>query len=102
MTVNSINNNELSGSSRLGLDQTSATSRTSEAGTAQNASRTGAGTDSIALTSSSNLIQQALNAGSDSRAARVQQLKALIQNNQYSPSAQDVASSLISAHIAGF
>ncbi|HTW66621.1 MAG TPA: flagellar biosynthesis anti-sigma factor FlgM [Bryobacteraceae bacterium] len=101
MTVNNINNNEVSGS-RLNLDQTAASSRTSGAGSAQNSSdASNTGADSIALTSSSSLVQQALNAGSDSRTARVQQLKALVQSNQYQPSAQEVSSALISAHIAG-
>jgi flagellar biosynthesis anti-sigma factor FlgM len=101
MTVNNINNSELSGSSRLGLDQTAATSRSAETGSNQSTSSVGSGADSIALTSSSGLVQQALHAGSDVRAARVQQLKALVQSNQYLPSAQEVSSALVDAHLAG-
>ena len=102
MTVNNVNNSEVSGSSRLNLDQTTASSRAAGAGSTQNTSGVaGSVGDSIALTSSSSLVQQALNAGSDARTARIQQLKALIQNNQYQPSAQEVSSALISAHIAG-
>lgn len=102
MTVNNINNNELSGSSRLGLDQAASTSRTSGTGAGQSTGGVGAGADSIALTGTSNLVQQALHAGSDARAARVQELKALVQSNQYLPSAQEVSGALIDAHIAGF
>ncbi len=98
-----VNNNEPPGASRLSLDQTVASSRTADAGASQSAGASGAtsGADSISLTSSSALVQQALSAGSEARAARVQQLKALIQSNQYNPSAQEISSALISAHIAG-
>jgi anti-sigma28 factor (negative regulator of flagellin synthesis) len=101
-----INNNEASNASRLNLDQTnldqtSASSRTAEAVSAQPAGvNTSPGGDSISL-SSSNLVQQALSAGASTRSARVQQLKALIQNNQYQPDALEVSRALISAHIAG-
>ena len=102
MIVNNINNNETSGASRLNLEQTAGSARTEGPGASQNApSGATAGADSIALTSSSNLVQQALNSGSAARAARVQQLKALVQSNQYLPSAQDVSRALINAHIAG-
>jgi len=98
-----VNNNEVPGASRLNLDQTAASSRTTDAAPSQSAGASGAtsGADSISLTSSSTLVQQALSAGSDARAARVQQLKALIQSNQYNPSAQEISSAVISAHIAG-
>jgi anti-sigma28 factor (negative regulator of flagellin synthesis) len=97
-----VNNNEAAGASRLNLDQTTGSARTTAAGASQAAgSDTTFGADSISLTSSSNLVQQALSAGSAARAARVQALKALVQNNQYQPSTQEVSSALISAHIAG-
>ena len=101
MNINNIKN-DTSSASRLQLDQTAGSSRTAAAGSdSSSAAVTGSGVDSIALTGSSNLVQQALNAGVDSRAARIQQLRALIQNNQYLPSAQEVSSALISAHLAG-
>ena len=98
-----VNNNEVPGASRLNLDQTAASSRTTDAAPSQSAGASGAtsGADSISLTSSSTLAQQALSAGSDARAARVQQLRTLIQSNQYNPSAQEISSALIRAHIAG-
>lgn len=101
MTVNNINNNEPSGLSQLNLNQTAASSKAADTGANQTTGVPGTSSDSIALTSSSSLIQQALSAGSDARTARVQELRALIANNQYNPSAQDVASALIGAHIAG-
>jgi flagellar biosynthesis anti-sigma factor FlgM len=107
-----INNNENTGVPRLNLDQvnldqSTGSSRASEAVSAQSASAQPAGSgaspvnDSISLSSSPNLVQQALTAGASARSARVQQLKALIQNNQYQPSAQEVSRALISAHVAG-
>jgi anti-sigma28 factor (negative regulator of flagellin synthesis) len=102
MTVNNINNNETPGTSRLNLDQTSGSSRTTEASaTNASAGAAGTGSDSISLTNSLHLVQQALTAGTSARAARVQQLKALVQSNQYNPSAQEISSALISAHLAG-
>lgn len=101
MNVNNINNNETSASSRLNLDQTSGSARTEGVGAPHKTASGGASSDSISLTTSSNLVQQALNSGSDARAARIQQLRALIQSDQYNPSAQEVSRSLINAHIAG-
>ncbi len=99
-----INNNEPSNVSRLNLDQTTGSSRTAEtqaASTQPSGSGASAVGDSISLSSSPNLVQQALGAGASARAARVQQLKALVQSNQYQPDAQEVSRALIRAHIAG-
>lgn len=57
--------------------------------------------DTISLSNFPELVQQALNSSSSSRAARVQELKALVQNNQYQPNAQEVSSALIDAHLEG-
>lgn len=57
--------------------------------------------DSIALSNTSNLVQLALNSGTEARAARVQELKQLYQSNQYYADPVSVSRSLISAHIAG-
>jgi anti-sigma28 factor (negative regulator of flagellin synthesis) len=59
------------------------------------------GDDSISLSNTPNLVQQALNSSSSERSARVQELKALVQNNQYQPDAQEVSSALIDAHLTG-
>jgi anti-sigma28 factor (negative regulator of flagellin synthesis) len=99
-----VNNNQppdvVQLSAQLSLDQTSASSRTSEAASAQPASSS-PGADSISLSSSPNLVQQALSAGASARSSRVQELKALVQNDQYQPSAEEVSSALISATLAG-
>jgi len=102
MMINNINNNDAPGVTQTNLDQSTAASRTSEAASAQPAgSPTSPVNDSISLSNSPNLVQQALSAGVSARSARVQQLKALIQSNQYQPSAQEVSRALIGAHIAG-
>jgi flagellar biosynthesis anti-sigma factor FlgM len=102
MMINNINNNEAPGVTQTNLDQSTAASRTSESGVIPSGPGSSiAASDSISLSSSPNLVQQALSAGASARSARVQQLKALVQSNQYQPSAQEVSSALIGAHIAG-
>jgi flagellar biosynthesis anti-sigma factor FlgM len=97
-----INNNETPDVSRLSLDKTLGSSRAGGAQGSQPVTTDSTpGDDSISLSNSPNLVQQALTAGSSARAARVQELKALIQNNQYQPDAQEVSYALIKAHLIG-
>jgi flagellar biosynthesis anti-sigma factor FlgM len=96
-----INNNETPDVSRLNLDKTQGSSRSANAGASKPATTTDSspGDDSISLSNSPNLVQQALNTPSSTRLARVQELKALVQNNQYQPDAQEVSRALINAHL---
>lgn len=100
-----INNNDTPDVSRLNLDQanlnkTQGSARAAEASNV--ATTSGApGDDSISLSNSPNLVQQALASSSSERSARIQDLKALVQNNQYQPDAQEVSSALINAHLTG-
>jgi flagellar biosynthesis anti-sigma factor FlgM len=98
-----INNNESPDVSRLNLDQTQQSARTANAGASKSTSATGnsPGDDSISLSNSPNLVQQALASSSSARSARVQELKALVQSNQYQPDAQAVSVALINAHLTG-
>ena len=99
-----INNNDTPDVSRLNLDQANLnkTQGSSRAAGASSATTTGApGGDSISLSNSPNLVQQALASTSPERSARIQELKALVQNNQYHPDAQEVSSALINAHLTG-
>jgi len=98
-----INNNETPNVSGLNLDQTQGSSRAASAGTSKYATTTDStpGDDSISLSNSPNLVQQALNSSSSARSERIQELKALVQNNQYQPDAQEVSRALISAHLRG-
>ncbi|MGP0075339.1 MAG: flagellar biosynthesis anti-sigma factor FlgM [Bryobacteraceae bacterium] len=101
-----INNNQTPDVSRSNLDQTSlnkaqgAGSATS-AGAANSATDSTPGDDSISLSNSPNLVQQVLASSSSDRSARIQELKALVANNQYQPDAQEVSRALIDAHLGG-
>jgi flagellar biosynthesis anti-sigma factor FlgM len=57
--------------------------------------------DSIALSTTTGLVQQALGAGSDARAARVQELQKQVASGQYQVDAMAVSHALIEAHLAG-
>jgi len=99
-----INNNQTPDVSRSNLDQTSlnkaqGTASSASAGAAN--STTDSTSDSISLSNSPNLVQQALASSSSDRSARIQELKALVANNQYQPDAQEVSSALIDAHLSG-
>jgi flagellar biosynthesis anti-sigma factor FlgM len=100
-----INNNETPDVSRLNLDQAnlSKTQSSARSGSAASSSQTASSTpeDTLSLSNSQDLVQQALNSSSASRDARIQELKALVANNQYEPDAQEVSSSIIDAHLAG-
>jgi flagellar biosynthesis anti-sigma factor FlgM len=101
-----INNNQTPDVSSLNLDKPNLgkTQNSSATGTSASTSSTTASTpggDSISLSNSPNLVQQALNSASSARLARVQELKALVQSNQYQPDAQEVSSALVDAHLTG-
>ena len=57
--------------------------------------------DSIALSGTNSLVQQALGAGSRARAARIQELQQQVQSGQYQVDATAVSRSLIEAHFTG-
>jgi flagellar biosynthesis anti-sigma factor FlgM len=97
-----IKNSDTAGVSQSNLDQTSASRKIG------NAASSGSGSvdltpadDSIALSNTSGLVQQALTSGTDARSARILQLQHLIETNQYHVDAAAVASALIDAHLLG-
>jgi flagellar biosynthesis anti-sigma factor FlgM len=98
-----VNNNPSTDVSLLNLDKTQSSSPASAPGAASKSAAAGStpGGDSISLSNSPNLVQQALASSSAARSARVQELKALVQSNQYQPDAMEVSGALIDAHIAG-
>jgi flagellar biosynthesis anti-sigma factor FlgM len=99
-----VNNNETPDVSRLNLEQTSLnkTQGSSPAsGVNSAAAASTPGNDSISLSNSPDLVQQALASSSAQRTARTQELQALVQSGQYQPDALDVSSALIDAHLAG-
>ncbi len=99
-----VNNNDNPDVTRLSLDQTSL-QKTQGASRAAGANTSGTGSasgdDSISLSSIPNFVQQALTSSSSDRAARIQELQALVASGQYQPDAQTVSSALIDAHLQG-
>ena len=57
--------------------------------------------DSISLSTTGDLVQQAMTAGASDRAARVQQLKSQVESNQYQVDAQATSQAIIDAHLSG-
>lgn len=97
-----IKNSDTAGVSGMNLDQTSASRQITNAASSSSGSvdRTPAD-DSIALSNTSDLVQQALTSGTDARSARILQLRHLIETNQYQVDAAVVAGALIDAHLVG-
>jgi flagellar biosynthesis anti-sigma factor FlgM len=97
-----VNNNPTADVS-LNLDKTQSSPYAAGSGAASNSGNAESSSkdDSVSLSNPPNLLQQALASSSAARSARVQELKALVQNNQYQPDAQAVSSALIDAHLAG-
>jgi flagellar biosynthesis anti-sigma factor FlgM len=97
-----INNNDTPDVSRLNLEKTPGSSPAAGAAASKFISTDSRpASDSVSLSNSPNLVQQALNASSPARSARTQELKALVQSNQYQPDAQEVGRALIDAHLTG-
>jgi len=97
-----IKNGDTAGITQTNLDQTSGSRKigNSASSAAGSVDRTPAD-DSIALSNTSGLVQQALTSIADARSARILQLRHLIETNQYHVDAAAVASALIDAHLVG-
>lgn len=97
-----INNDDTRSISQLDLERASGSSPVGGGvpSNSSSANQTSAN-DSIALSTSNDLVQQALTSGSAEHAARIQQLQQLVQSNQYQVDAGAVSSALIAAHLAG-
>ena len=88
--------------SQVNLDQTRSTREVFDNNASTpNSTAISPNSDSISLSGISDLVQQALSAGTDARAARVQQLKQLIESNQYPIDPVAVGNAIIGAHLAG-
>jgi flagellar biosynthesis anti-sigma factor FlgM len=57
--------------------------------------------DSVALSSAASQVQQALSAGADTRAARVQQLRQQIETGQYAIDPVAIGNAVLDAGVAG-
>jgi flagellar biosynthesis anti-sigma factor FlgM len=71
-------------------------------GTSQTPSNPTVSSDGVDLGNQSGLLSQAQNAGSSDRAARVEQLRALVQSGQYQVDAAALSRSLVSAALSGY
>jgi anti-sigma28 factor (negative regulator of flagellin synthesis) len=60
------------------------------------------GSDQIDLGSQSDLVSQAQTASSGDRAARLEQLRALVQSGQYQVDTRALSQSIVSAAVNGF
>jgi flagellar biosynthesis anti-sigma factor FlgM len=96
-----IKTGDATNASQINLDQTRAPRQSGSVdASGQTVTGPAVGGDSIALSSTRDLIQQALSAGSDARLARIQELKQQIDSNQYQVDPVAVSRALISAHLA--
>jgi flagellar biosynthesis anti-sigma factor FlgM len=87
---------------RMELNPTRAT-READGPTASNSvsSNATSSSDSIAISGTNSLVQQALSSGSATRAARVAELQKQYQSGQYQVDAVAVSRALIATHLAG-
>ena len=87
--------------SRLDLDRTSGSRQVGQANNSRSVASTEASAnDSIALSAAGDLVSQALSSTDPARVARTQQLKNLINTNQYNVDAAALSSAIIDAHFA--
>lgn len=97
-----IQNGDVTDNMEIQLNQARQSREVIDSATAPAASTTtGSSSDSINLTGVSGLVQTALTAGAQQRAVRVEQLKQLVDSNQYSVDPEAVSNALISAHLTG-
>jgi len=97
-----IQNGDVTDNMEIQLNQTRQSREVADSGTASGGSTPTAGSsDSINITGAGGLVQSALTAGSQQRADRVEQLRQLVNSNQYSVDPEAVSRALISAHLAG-
>ena len=97
-----IKNSDTAGVSGTNLDQTSPSRQIGNAASSSSAAvdRTPAD-DSITLSNTNGLVQQALTSGTEARSARILHLRQMVETNQYHVDAAAVASALIDAHLVG-
>jgi anti-sigma28 factor (negative regulator of flagellin synthesis) len=97
-----IHSGDATDTMEIQLDQARQSREVADSTSPSSGSTPGTGSsDSIALTGVGGMVQLALNAGANERAGRVQQLKQLVDSNQYTIDPQTVSRALIGAHLAG-
>ena len=96
-----INSGDVTDSMEIQLDQSHPSREVADSTKTSTAGNSSGTSDSIALTGVGDLVQLALGAGAAQRADRVQQLKQLVDSNQYSIDPEAVSRALIGAHMTG-
>lgn len=96
-----INNESTTGACQTNLDRTTDARPVSNGGGLGASGGSSQTSDSITLSQSRDLVQLALSSGSADRETRIQQLKQLVQTNQYQVDAGTLSNALIDAHLAG-
>ena len=71
-------------------------------GSTASAKPTQTGNDQIELGSQAGLVSQVQTAGSDGRASRVEELRALIQSGQYHVDTAELSGSIVNATLSGY
>jgi anti-sigma28 factor (negative regulator of flagellin synthesis) len=97
-----IQNGDVTDNMEIQLNQTRQSREVVDSSAPSAGSTPGTGSsDFISLTGVSGLVQTALGAGAQQRADRVEQLRQLVNSNQYSVDPEAVSRALISAHLMG-
>jgi anti-sigma28 factor (negative regulator of flagellin synthesis) len=97
-----IKNEDTGGVSRLDLERTSGARQAGGASSSNSAPENKTSPDdSITLNITNDIVQQALSAGAAARSSRTQELKRLVETNQYQVDAAALSSALIEAHLRG-
>jgi len=99
VSISSLNH-ALTGS-QVQLDHARATGEATSADSSRSGQIDSGQDDSVALSGAAGLIHQAQSAGSDDRAARVQQLKQQIESGQYAIDPASISNAIVNAGIAG-
>ncbi len=97
-----IQNENTGNVSRLNLEPASGAWQATTASSSKSTSDTGISTnDSITLSITNDIVQQALSSGTAARSSRIAELKQLVETNQYQVDAAAVSKALIEAHLQG-
>lgn len=73
-----------------------------ESGSTRAARHSDSGNDQIDLGSQTGLLSQAVSAGSEERASRVEQLRALVQSGQYQVDTVALSRAIVTAGLSGY
>ena len=104
MNINELNSNEREALNirKPQSDRLDGTLKTSSGPSPSAAKAPAPGQDQIDLGSQSELVSQVQNAGSDQRAARVEQLRALVQSGQYQVDTAALSQAIVGATASGY